>query len=169
MWHLTPDTWHLTRDTWHLTCDTWWGVNILSKFQLPSSFGLGGKGIWRSGGKGSLTWSISEWITKVFIEQPRLHQVCEQYLIYIYPQIPERTKTNFWANLPEQLQQYYIPEHIYCVLYTHWARIGWFHTNSESFCHVDNKNPAYGRQRISRPMRIVGTIQFWKGCVIYVF
>ena len=30
------------------------------------------------------------------------------------------------------------------------------------------KNPAYGRQRISRPMRIVGPIQFWKGCVIYL-
>ena len=40
-WHLTGATWHLTRDTWHLTCDTWWGVKILSKFQLPSSYGLG--------------------------------------------------------------------------------------------------------------------------------
>ena len=30
------------------------------------------------------------------------------------------------------------------------------------------KNPAYGRQRISRPMRIVGPIQFWRGCVIYI-
>ena len=28
------------------------------------------------------------------------------------------------------------------------------------------KNPAYGRHRISRPMRIVGPIQFWRGCVI---
>ena len=31
-----------------------------------------------------------------------------------------------------------------------------------------NKNPAYGRQRISRPMRIVGPIQFWRGCMIYL-
>ena len=30
------------------------------------------------------------------------------------------------------------------------------------------KNPAYGRQRISRLMRIVGPIQFWRGCVIYL-
>ena len=30
------------------------------------------------------------------------------------------------------------------------------------------KNPAYGRQRISRPMRIVGPLQFWRGCVIYL-
>ena len=27
------------------------------------------------------------------------------------------------------------------------------------------KSPAYGRQRVSRPMRIVGPIQFWRGCV----
>ena len=31
-----------------------------------------------------------------------------------------------------------------------------------------SKNPAYGRQRISWPMRIVGPIQFWRGCVIYL-
>ena len=30
------------------------------------------------------------------------------------------------------------------------------------------KNLAYGRQRISRPMRIVGPIQFWRSCVIYL-
>ena len=29
------------------------------------------------------------------------------------------------------------------------------------------KNPAYGRHELSRPMRIVGPIQFWRGCVIY--
>ena len=29
------------------------------------------------------------------------------------------------------------------------------------------KNPAYGRQRISQPIRIVGLIQFWRSCVIY--
>ena len=29
------------------------------------------------------------------------------------------------------------------------------------------KNPAYGRHQLSRPMRIVGPIQFWRGCVIY--
>ena len=31
-----------------------------------------------------------------------------------------------------------------------------------------NKNPAYGRQRISQPMRIVGLIQFLRGCMIYL-
>ena len=31
-----------------------------------------------------------------------------------------------------------------------------------------SKNPAYGRHRISGPMRIVGPIQFWRVCVIYL-
>ena len=61
-WHVTPDTWHVTRDMWHVTYDTWWGVNILSKFQLPSSYGLGVMIIRSFGGKGSLTESINEWI-----------------------------------------------------------------------------------------------------------
>ena len=38
MWHVTRETWHVTRDTWHMTHDTFRGVNILSKFQLPSSY-----------------------------------------------------------------------------------------------------------------------------------
>ena len=49
---ITCDTWHVTRDMQYVTCnmqlvtcDLWyvtrdmlWGVNILSKFQLPSSY-----------------------------------------------------------------------------------------------------------------------------------
>ena len=35
-------------------------------------------------------------------------------------------------------------------------------------CITESKNPAYGRQRISRPMRIVGPIQFSRGCLIYL-
>ena len=55
--NVTCDTWHVTCDTWHVTCDMWHvvGVNNLSKFQLPSSYGLGWKVIWRSGGKGWVT------------------------------------------------------------------------------------------------------------------
>ena len=30
------------------------------------------------------------------------------------------------------------------------------------------KNPAYGRHQLSRPMRIVGPIQIWRGSVIYL-
>ena len=35
-------------------------------------------------------------------------------------------------------------------------------------CSCYSKNPAYGRYRISRPMRIVGPIQFWRVCEIYL-
>ena len=38
MWHVTCDMWHVTRDTWHMTRDLFGVVNILSKFQLPSSY-----------------------------------------------------------------------------------------------------------------------------------
>ena len=31
---------HVTRDTSHVTHDAFWGVNISSKFQLPSSYRL---------------------------------------------------------------------------------------------------------------------------------
>ena len=56
-----------------------------------------------------------------------------------------------------------------------WPR-GWFSENS--FSHNINsiaiklrfskKNPAYGRHQLSRPMRIIGPIQIWRGCVIYL-
>ena len=63
-WHVTCDTWHVTRDTWHVTCATWnvthlGGVNILSKFQLPSSSCLRFMILWGSGGKGSLNQSMN--------------------------------------------------------------------------------------------------------------
>ena len=32
---------NLTHDMGHVTCDKWEEVNLLSKFQLPSSYGLG--------------------------------------------------------------------------------------------------------------------------------
>ena len=35
-------------------------------------------------------------------------------------------------------------------------------------CKYSLENPAYGRHRISRPMRIVGPIKFWRVCVIYL-
>ena len=73
MWHLECDTWHLTHDMCHMKCDTMWGVKILSKFQLSSSYGSGVMMFW---GKGSLTDWLTEQISMVFVEQPRLHRVC---------------------------------------------------------------------------------------------
>ena len=73
-WH--EMTWndmrHVTCDMWQVTYDTWCGVNILSKFQLSSFNGFGVMMFWKLGGKGSLT----ELMTKVFVEQPRLQRVC---------------------------------------------------------------------------------------------
>ena len=37
----------------------------------------------------------------------------------------------------------------------------------ENLVETEVKNPAYRRHRICRPMRIVGPIQFWRGCMIY--
>ena len=82
-WYLKPDIWHLTLETWHvtpeltpemwnMTCDIWWAVNILSTFQLPSSYGLGEMMFSRFGGKEWLNELMIEWMTKV----TRLHRVC---------------------------------------------------------------------------------------------
>ena len=80
-WHETCDMWHVTRDTWHVTHDTWHmtrlggGVNILSKFQLPSSYRLWFYDImkiWRKG----MSDRMNQSVTRLFIEQPRLHRVC---------------------------------------------------------------------------------------------
>ena len=76
MWHMTFETWHVTCDMWHVTCDLFWGVNILSKFQLPSSYCLWFMILWRSGGKCSLTYWLTQLIMRLFIEQPRLLRVC---------------------------------------------------------------------------------------------
>ena len=39
--------WHVTYDMWHLTRDRYGEVNLLSKFQVPSSHRLGMKVCWR--------------------------------------------------------------------------------------------------------------------------
>ena len=43
-----------------MQCDMFGGVNILSKFQLPSSYGLWFMILWISGGKGSVAESTSD-------------------------------------------------------------------------------------------------------------
>ena len=60
MWHMSHDMWHVTGDMWHVTCDTWRELNILSKFQVPSSYGLGVKVSWRFGQNGSVRKSVNE-------------------------------------------------------------------------------------------------------------
>ena len=55
-WHLTCDMWHVTCDTWHITRDRLGEVNLLSKCQPSSSFGLGIKVFWRYFHKGLTDW-----------------------------------------------------------------------------------------------------------------
>ena len=69
--YVTHDKWHVTRDTWHVTRGWRWTFS-----QNFSSYGLGVLIFWKFGGKGSPTQSINEWVTKVLVEQPRLHRVC---------------------------------------------------------------------------------------------
>ena len=58
MRNVTRDRWHVTCDTWHVTSDMLWGFKILSKFQPPSSCGLGFIIFWRFGGK----WWLTDWV-----------------------------------------------------------------------------------------------------------
>ena len=41
-------------------------------------------------------------------------------------------------------------------------------SNNQQNIDFKAKNPSYGRHRISQPMRIVGPMQFWRVCVIYL-
>ena len=64
---MTRDMGHVTRDMWQVTCDLWHelGDEHSLKFQLPNSYGLGKKIIWRSGGKEWLAELIKEWMNKL--------------------------------------------------------------------------------------------------------
>ena len=79
MRHVTRDMWHVTRrDLWHVTRDMFGGgVNIVSKFQLPSFTvcdlwyyeDLEEKDEWMNELR-------NQSVTRLFIEQPRLNRVC---------------------------------------------------------------------------------------------
>ena len=71
------DMWHVTRDTWHVTRDTFGGVNILSKFQLSSFYRIWFMILWRYYRK-RMSDLINQWITRLFVGQPRLHRVCQR-------------------------------------------------------------------------------------------
>ena len=81
-WHVTCDMQHMTHVIWHVTlhvtCDMLWVLSVLSKFQLPSSYGLGSMIFFWFGGKGWLTHWMNELLTKVFVEQPRIHHVSKK-------------------------------------------------------------------------------------------
>ena len=84
MWHVTRDTWHVTCDTWHVTRDMW-HVTWLGGWTFSQNFSslaltvsdlcyyedILGKG-----------W-INEWVTRLFVGQPRLHRVCQIFIFEI--------------------------------------------------------------------------------------
>ena len=77
------DKWHMTRDMQHVTCDMLWGVNILSKFQLPSSSGFWFMIFWRLGGKGWVTEFMSnESDCRTALATPGLLNIVNQKKIY---------------------------------------------------------------------------------------
>ena len=71
-WHMagdmrqvTFDMWHVTGETRHVTCRWWWAFS--------KSFRSVALAVWDIFTKDKL---INESVTKVFLEQPRLHWVC---------------------------------------------------------------------------------------------
>ena len=82
MWHMTCDTWHMTHDTWHMTHDTWHvtccgGWTFSQNF---SSLAFMVCDLWYLEDLEKKADRLTEWtnesMTKVFVEQPRLHRVC---------------------------------------------------------------------------------------------
>ena len=74
--YVTGDRWHVTGDTWHVTHNTWlivWNEHSL-KISALLLFRFGIDSVLKIFGiKDHLN---NEWITILFIEQPRLHPVC---------------------------------------------------------------------------------------------
>ena len=68
IWYVTCETWQVTHYMWHIRCDMWHvmaGLNILSKFLHPSSYGLWFMIFWRFGGKGRLTDPLTDWFNQL--------------------------------------------------------------------------------------------------------
>ena len=75
MWLVTGDMWHLTRDMWHVTRDMFAGGWTFS--QNFSSLALTVYDLWYYEDlEERMTDSVNELMTRLFIEQPRLHRVC---------------------------------------------------------------------------------------------
>ena len=66
----------VTHDILQVTHDTMCGLNILSKYQLPSSSSLRLTLFGRQVFLPTICHLITELITEVIVEQPRLHRVC---------------------------------------------------------------------------------------------
>ena len=76
-WHMTCayDMWHVTHDTWPVTCDMWHMEGGEHSLKISSIYFIRFR--WRcfedTWTKGSPNQWRNELMTKVFVEQPRLH------------------------------------------------------------------------------------------------
>ena len=81
LWHMTCDTWHVTFDMWYVTYDMWLVVRGEHSLKISAPYLLrlviyDIMKIWRKRLTDWLTDSLNQPITKVLVEQPRLHRVC---------------------------------------------------------------------------------------------
>ena len=77
MWHSTRDTVHMTGDMWHVTPDMWHtvGGEHSLKISAPQLLRFGIDIVLKILNK-RITQGMNESVTKVIVEQPRLHRVC---------------------------------------------------------------------------------------------
>ena len=132
--------WHEKRDMWHGTHNRWGEVNLLLKFQLPSSFGLGMKVYRRFGGKGLLSLLMNESLSTseffILIGIHLCHVVIGSILItiYLWETSLIRLETNFILyQLKLSLCSYQHQHHLFFTLqliYWHfveglWILLSW--------------------------------------------
>ena len=111
MWQVTYDMWQVTHDMWHMTHDTYCGMNILSKFQLPSSFGFGLTVFWIYFHKPWLSYLMShKAIYKTAPATPGLLNI-----LWFWEGDPVTTDSTFLEIFEETLknEEYYSPW--YCI------------------------------------------------------
>ena len=72
----TYDTWQVTLDTWHMTCDRWWTLckNLRSLSLMVWN-------LWCFEDFEEKGHSLNQWLTRVFVEQPRLHPSVNYWFI----------------------------------------------------------------------------------------
>ena len=85
-WHMSFDTENMTWDTWHLTYDTWHipygGRWTFSQNFSYLAFRFRNEGLLKIFSQRISEWPnnlMNYWVPKGFVEQPRLHRVCDSY------------------------------------------------------------------------------------------
>ena len=105
MWHLTYDIWHVPHGIWHMTGDRLEEVKLLSKCQLPSSYGLGVRGdMWHLSCD---TWHLTHDIWPVSCDTEGVMSIVSTFQVpssyglgakVFGWQPPSLHRPNFWLN-----------------------------------------------------------------------